>query len=73
MENNELGKIQRGLIKVNIILTITLLLIAVCAARWCNHFTKTTIALSEIAQKVDVDFPTRTNNVLGVWQIVKPK
>jgi hypothetical protein len=29
-------------------------------------------SVDKVAQKVGVDFPTKTNNVFGVWQVVKP-
>jgi aspartate carbamoyltransferase regulatory subunit len=75
MDNEEKEKksIARNIIKINIILTVALALIAIVAVKSGINFTKTTKALSEVAQKVGVDFPTTTNNVLGCWEIVKPK
>ena len=73
MKDNDTKTLAKNLVKVNIVLTATLLLIAFSAWRMCNHLTKTTKALSEVAQWVGVDFPTKTNNVLWVWEVVKPK
>ena len=72
-EAKEKRNIVRNLIKINVILTLALTLIAVVAIKSEIKFTKTTKALSQVAQKVGVDFPTTTNNVLGCWEVVKPK
>ena len=72
-EVKEKKNIARNLIKTNVILTVALALIAIVAVKSGINFTKTTKALSEVAQKVGVDFPTTTNNVLGCWEVVKPK
>ena len=54
-------KLERHLVTVNIMLFLAFIL------------TKTTRKLSEVAQKAGVEFQTKTNNVLGIWQVVKPK
>ena len=52
---------------------ITLVLISILGVKDIINTTKTTNKMSEVAQKVGVEFPTKTNNVFGVWKIVKPK
>ena len=69
----EIKCVYRHLLRVNIMLTIALVLIGACGVKSIINTTTTTKALSEVAQKVGVEFPTKTNNVFGVWQIVKPQ
>ena len=69
----EIKCVYRHLLRVNIMLTIALILIGACGVKSIINTTTTTKALSEVAQKVGVEFPTKTNNVFGVWQIVKPQ
>lgn len=69
----EIKCVYRHLLRVNIMLTIALILIGACGVKSIINTTSTTKALSEVAQKVGVEFPTKTNNVFGVWQIVKPQ
>ena len=67
----EIKCVYRHLLRVNIMLTIALILIGACGVKSIINTSSTTKALSEVAQKVGVEFPTKTNNVFGVWQIVK--
>lgn len=69
----EIKCVYRHLLRVNIMLTIALILIGVGGVKSIINTTTTTKALSEVAQKVGVEFPTKTNNVFGVWQVVKPQ
>ena len=69
----EIKCVYKHLLRVNIMLTIALILIGACGVKSIINTTSTTKALSEVAQKVGVEFPTKTNNVFGVWQIVKPQ
>lgn len=66
-------KVTRHLLRIDIVLLIALSLIGALGIKDLINTTKTTKALSEVAQKVGVDFPTSTNNVLGVWQVIKPR
>ena len=65
-------RIAKRLVKTNLILLVALALIAAIGIKDLITTTKTTNKLSEVAQKVGVEFPTKTNNVFGVWQVVKP-
>ena len=71
--NNETKDVFKHLFRINLIVTIGLLLLAIIGIKDIVRTTKTTKALSEVAQRVGVDFPTQTNNVLWVWEVVKPK
>ena len=71
--DNETKDMFKHLFRIDLIVTVGLLLLAIIGIKDIARTTKTTKALSEVAQKVGVDFPTKTNNVLGVWQVVKPK
>lgn len=71
--NNETKDVFKHLFRINLIVTIGLLLLAIIEIKDIVRTTKTTKALSEVAQRVGVDFPTQTNNVLWVWEVVKPK
>ncbi len=71
--NNETKDVLKHLFQINLIVTIGLLLLAIIGIKDVVRTTKTTKALSEVAQRVGVDFPTQTNNVLWVWEVVKPK
>lgn len=66
-------EIEKWLVWTYIVLTMTIALIGINAVKDIIITTKTTNKLSEVAQKVGVEFQTKTNNVLGVWPIVKPK
>ena len=70
MNTDAIGK---NIMRMNWIILLGLLCLLACEIKQLNFNTKTTVALSEMAQRVGVDFPTKTNNVLGVWQVVKPK
>ena len=63
----EIKCVYMRLLRVNIMLTIALILIGACGVKSIINTTTTTKALSEVAQKVGVEFPTKTNNVFGVW------
>lgn len=71
--NNETKDVFKHLFQINLIITVGLLLLAIIGIKDIVRTTKTTKALSEVAQRVGVDFPTQTNNVLWVWEVVKPK
>lgn len=71
--NNETKDVFKHLFRINLIITVGLLLLAIIGIKDIVRTTKTTKALSEVAQRVGVDFPTQTNNVLWVWEVVKPK
>ena len=71
--NNETKDVFKHLFRINLIITVGLLLLAIIGIKDIVRTTKTTKALSKVAQKVGVDFPTQTNNVLWVWEVVKPK
>jgi hypothetical protein len=71
--NNETKDVFKHLFRINLIVTVGLLLLAIIGIKDIVRTTKTTKALSEVAQRVGVDFPTQTNNVLWVWEVVKPK
>ena len=70
MDTNAIAK---NIMWMNWIILLGLLCLLACEIKQINFNTRTTTTLSEMAQKVGVDFPTKTNNVLGVWQVVKPK
>lgn len=72
-ETEIMKEIEKWLVRTNIMLLIALVLISVLGVKDIISTTKTTKKLSEVAQKVGVEFPTKTNNVFGVWKIVKPK
>jgi flagellar biogenesis protein FliO len=67
------NRISKRLVTTNLLLLVALVLVAALGVKDLINTTKTTKKLSEVAQKVGVEFPTKTNNVLGVWQVVKPK
>ena len=73
MDNNETKDVVKHLFRINLIVTVGLLLLAIIGIKDIINTTKTTKALSEVAQRVGVDFPTQTNHVLWVWEVVKPK
>ena len=66
-------RIEKWLVRTNIMILITLVLIGLLGVKDIINTTKTTNKMSEVAQKVGVEFPTKTNNVFGVCKIVKPK
>ena len=72
-KENTVAKIVRHLLKIDIMLIIAFTLIGAYGIKGIINTTKTTKTLLEVSQKVGVDFQTKTNNVFGVWQIVKPK
>jgi hypothetical protein len=69
---NAAAKLALRLLRMDLMILWALALIGVFGIKDIINTTKTTKALSEVAQKVGVDFPTKTNNVFGVWQVVKP-
>ena len=69
---NATAKLALRLLRMDLMILWALALIGVFGIKDIINTTKTTKALSEVAQKVGVDFPTKTNNVFGVWQSVKP-
>ena len=71
--DNETKDIFKHLFRINLIVTVGLILLGIIGIKDIVRTTKTTKALSEVAQRVGVDFPTQTNNVLWVWEVVKPK
>ena len=66
-------RIEKWLVRTNIMMLIALVLIGILGVKVIINTTKTTNKMSEVAQKVGVEFQTKTNNVFGVWKIVKPK
>ena len=66
-------RIEKWLVRTNIMLLITLVLISILGVKDIINTTKITNKMSEVSQKVGVEFSTKTNNVFGVWKIVKPK
>ena len=66
-------EIKKNIVGMSWIVLLGLLCLLACEIKQINFNTKTTIALSEVAQKVGVDFHTKTNNMFGVWQVVKPQ
>ena len=72
-ETEIIKEIEKWLVRTNIMMLIALVLIGILGVKDIINTTKTTNKLSEVAQKVGVEFPTKTNNVFGVWKIVKPK
>ena len=67
------NRTAKRLVTTNLLLLVALVLVAALGVKDLINTMKTTKKLSEVAQKVGVEFPTKTNNVLGVWQVVKPK
>ncbi len=70
---NEIKKLKRDNLRMNIILVIALGLMGFIGGIDKVVVTRLTKATSEISQKVGVEFQTKTNNLFGVWQIVNPK
>lgn len=66
-------EIEKLFVWTYIVLTMILVLIGTLAVKDIINTTKITNKMSEVAQKVGVEFQTKTNNVFGVWKIVKPK
>lgn len=66
-------RIEKWLVRTNIMMLIALVLIGILGVKVIINTTKTTNKMSEVSQKVGAEFPTKTNNVFGVWKIVKPK
>ena len=67
---NEINKLKRKVLELNIILTLTLLLLVVFSIKFIDRDTKLTVKVLEISQKVDVDFSTKTNNL--IWTSTQP-
>ena len=67
---NEINKLKRKVLELNIILTLTLLLLVVFSIKFIDRDTKLTVKVLEISQKVDVDFSTKTNNL--IWTSIQP-
>lgn len=65
-------KFARHVLRIDIMLVVAFALIGILGVKMMVISTKTTNAMSEIAQKVGVDFPTKTNSVFGVWKVVRP-
>ena len=72
-ETEIMKKIEKWFVRTYIVLIMTLVLIGTLAVKVIINTTKTTNKMSEVAQKVGVEFQTKTNNVFWVWKIVKPK
>ena len=72
-ETKIMKEIEKWFVWTYIVLTMILVLIGTIAVKDIIFTTKTTNKLSEVSQKVGVEFPTKTNNVFRVWKIVKPK
>ena len=66
-------RIEKWLVQTNIMILITLVLISILGVKDIINTTKTTNKMSEVAQKVGVEFQTKTNKVFGGWKIVKQK
>ena len=71
-ETEIMKKIEKWFVRTYIVLIMTLVLIGTLAVKVIINTTKTTNKMSEVAQKVGVEFPTKTNNVFWVWKTVKP-
>lgn len=72
-ETEIINEVEKWLVRTYIVVTMILVLIGILAVKDIIITTRTTKKLSEVAQKVGVEFQTKTNNVFGVWHIVKPK
>ena len=72
-ETKIMKEIEKWFVWTYIVLTMILVLIGILGVKVIINTTKTTNKMSEVSQKVGVEFPTKTNNVFGVWKIVKPK
>lgn len=71
--SNEMVRLRKHISRLNWVVLASLMLICAMGIKYLIFATKTTVALSEVSQKVGVDFPTHTNNLFWTWQIVKPK
>ena len=67
----EIKKIKKDNLRMNIILTIALGLMCLIAGVDRVIITRLTEKTAEIAQKVDVDFHCKTNSLLW-WRVVAP-
>lgn len=65
-------RIEKWLVRTNIMILITLVLIGLLGVKDIINTTKITNKMSEVSQKVWVEFQTKTNNVFWVWKTVKP-
>ena len=72
-ETKIMKEIEKWFVWTYIVLTMILVLIGTIAVKDIINTTKITNKMSEVSQKVGVEFSTKTNNVFGVWKIVKPK
>ena len=70
---HEMVKLRRHITGLNWIVLVALTLICAIAIKDMVNTTKSTKALSDVAQRVGVDFPTKTNTVFWTWHIVKPR
>ena len=69
----EIKKLKKDNLRMNIILTIALGLMCVIAGIDKVIVTRLTKATSEIAQRSGVEFNVKTNSVFGVWEFMSPK
>jgi hypothetical protein len=69
----EIKKLKKDNLRMNIVLTAALALVCIIAGIDKVIVTRLTEKTAEVAQKVGVDFQTKTNNVFGVWKSVTPR
>lgn len=70
--DKEIRKLNKGLLVVNIALTLALVTMAICCWKLGDDLSKLTQTTVKVAKQVNVDFQTRTNNLFWV-QTVKPR
>lgn len=70
--NTMVKKLTRIVFSIDLMLILAFILIGISSVFEKRNTTKTTRALSEMAQQLGIDFPVETNNILGVWQTLKP-
>ena len=70
---DEIKKLKKDNLRMNIVLTVALALMCIIAGIDKVIVTRLTEKTAEVAQKVGVDFQTKTNNVFGVWRSVTPR
>ena len=70
---DEIKKLKKDNLRMNIVLTVALALMCIIAGKDKVIVTRLTEKTAEVAQKVGVDFQTKTNNVFGVWRSVTPR
>ena len=71
--SNEMAGLRRHITRLNWVVLGILMLICAMGIKDVILLTKTTATLSEVSQKVGVDFPTKTNNLFWTWHVVKPR